>query len=108
MHSTQLEYRLKGKTNDQLRQWWLSLVVPYCEEIGIRVPAHQAAGEWVLDYPFPCVFDAGDRRWDFDDPCSWDGVLQRWRARGPRNAEMVATFQEEFHRFRRAHGGGGE
>ncbi|MDQ6920967.1 MAG: phenylacetate-CoA oxygenase subunit PaaI, partial [Candidatus Dormibacteraeota bacterium] len=28
MHSTQLDYRLKGKTNDQLRQWWMSLVVP--------------------------------------------------------------------------------
>jgi ring-1,2-phenylacetyl-CoA epoxidase subunit PaaA len=107
MHSAQLEYRLKGKTNDQLRQWWLSLVVPYCEEIGVRVPAHKAEdGEWVLDYPFPCVFDPSERRWGFGDPCSWDDVLQRWRARGPRNAEMVATFQEEFHRFRQAHGRG--
>ena len=57
-HSTQLDYRLKGKTNDQLRQWWLSLVVPYCEEIGGRVPAHRESQEedgaqWVLDYPFP-------------------------------------------------------
>src|SRR5881398_1723651 len=25
MHSKQLDYHLKGKTNDQLRQWWLSL-----------------------------------------------------------------------------------
>src|SRR3989442_223457 len=37
-HSTQLDYRLKGKTNDQLRQWWLSLVVPFCEENCVRVP----------------------------------------------------------------------
>jgi ring-1,2-phenylacetyl-CoA epoxidase subunit PaaA len=106
MHTTQLDYRLKGKTNDQLRQWWLSLVVPYCEEIGIRVPAHRGPGNgdaWVLDYPFPCTFDAEAKRWDFSDPCSWDDVLQRWRARGPRNAEMVALFQEEFHRFRRTH-----
>ena len=42
-------------------------------------------------------------RWDFDDPCSWEDVLQRWRARGPRNAEMVAQFQEEFHQFRKTH-----
>lgn len=106
MHSTQLEYRLKGKTNDQLRQWWLSLVVPYCEEIGLSVPAHreQADGQevWVLDYPFPCVFDPEAKRWDFRQPCTWDEVLARWRQRGPRNAEMVATFQEEFHRYRRA------
>ncbi|HYZ00816.1 MAG TPA: Phenylacetic acid catabolic protein [Candidatus Binatia bacterium] len=107
-HSLQLDYRLKGKTNDGLRQWWLSLVVPYCEEIGVSVPAHREEQEgqdgqevWALDYPFPCTFDADAKRWDFDDPCSWEDVLQRWRARGPRNAEMVAQFQEEFHQFRR-------
>jgi 1,2-phenylacetyl-CoA epoxidase catalytic subunit len=104
-HSTQLDYRLKGKTNDQLRQWWLSLVVPYCGEIGVRVPAHQEGEHWVLDYPFPCTFDAEARRWDFADPCDWDAVMRRWRARGPRNDEMVATLQEEFHQFRRAHAG---
>jgi ring-1,2-phenylacetyl-CoA epoxidase subunit PaaA len=103
-HSTQLDYRLKGKTNDQLRQWWLSLVVPYCEEIGVQVPAHREGDAWALDYPFPCTFDPDVKRWDFGDPCTWDDVLKRWRARGPRNAEMVATFQEEFHQFRRQHG----
>jgi 1,2-phenylacetyl-CoA epoxidase catalytic subunit len=107
MHSTQLDYRLKGKTNDQLRQWWMSLVVPYMEEIGIRVPAHREGedgGEtWVLDYPFPCSFDAEAKRWDFQDPRSWDDVLERWRARGPRNAEMVELFQEEFHNYRKTH-----
>ena len=107
MHSTQLDYRLKGKTNDQLRQWWMSLVVPFMEEIGVRVPAHRegADGEetWVLDYPFPCSFDAEAKRWDFEDPCSWDDVLERWRARGPRNTEMVEMFQQEFHNYRKAH-----
>ena len=105
MHSTQLDYRLKGKTNDQLRQWWLSLVVPYCEEVGIKVPAHSEGDGYVLEYPFPCTFDADAKRWDFDDPCTWDDVLKRWRARGPRNVEMVAMFQEEFHNFRKAHAG---
>jgi ring-1,2-phenylacetyl-CoA epoxidase subunit PaaA len=119
-HSTQLDYGLKGLTNDQLRQWWLSLVVPYSVQIGLRVPAHQVgeipgggkpsdfAGTkadqvFALDYPFPCTFDAEAKRWDFNDPCSWDDVLVRWRGRGPRNAEMVAVFQEEFHKFRQAH-----
>jgi ring-1,2-phenylacetyl-CoA epoxidase subunit PaaA len=107
MHSTQLDYRLKGKTNDQLRQWWMSLVVPYMEEIGVRVPAHREVQDgretWVLDYPFPSSFDAEAKRWDFADPCTWDDVLERWRARGPRNAEMVAVFQEEFHNYRKSH-----
>jgi 1,2-phenylacetyl-CoA epoxidase catalytic subunit len=107
MHSTQLDYHLKGKTNDQLRQWWMSLVVPFMQEIGVSVPAHKevADGEetWVLDYPFPCTFDAEAKRWDFQDPCTWDDVMLRWRARGPRNAEMIQLFQEEFHNFRRSH-----
>ena len=99
MHSTQLDYRLKGKTNDQVRQQWLSTVVPFMESIGIRVPAHREDSHYVLDYPFPCTFDAEEKRWDFEDACSWDDVMVRWRARGPRNAEMVALFQESFSTF---------
>jgi len=107
MHSLQLDYRLKGLTNDQLRQWWLSQVVPYCEQIGVKVPSHKETREgkdvWELDYPFPCEFDAEHKRWDFKQPITWDDVLVRWRARGPRNAEMVSMFQEEFHNFRKTH-----
>ncbi|HEY8678962.1 MAG TPA: Phenylacetic acid catabolic protein [Candidatus Dormibacteraeota bacterium] len=98
-HSTQLDYRLKGLTNDQLRQQWLATVVPFMESIGIQVPAHREGEGYVLDYPFPCTFDPEEKRWDVNDPCSWDDVLRRWRARGPRNAEMVALFQESFSKF---------
>src|SRR3954454_7863173 len=44
-HSEQLDYGFKGKTNDQLRQDWMSEVVPFMDEIGIRVPAHWDEGE---------------------------------------------------------------
>ena len=76
---------------------------------GVRVPAHrepaaEGAEEWVLEYPFPCEFDPQAKRWDTSNPTTWDDVLARWRGRGPRNAEMVAMFQEEFHRFRQRHG----
>jgi len=99
-HHTQIEYRLKAKTNDQLRQWWLSVLVPFCDSIWVKVPAHQEGGAFVLDYPFPCTFDAEAKRWDFNDPCSWDDVLERWRGRGPRNAEIVADLQESYHKLR--------
>src|SRR5437764_13292585 len=36
----QLHYRIRGHTNDQLRQQWLAGVVPFCEEVGPTVPAH--------------------------------------------------------------------
>src|SRR5207302_11291204 len=69
MHSLQLEYRLKGLTDDHHRQWSLSTVVPYCEQIGVKVPAHKETRDgkdvWELDYPFPCEFDAEAKRWDF-------------------------------------------
>ncbi|HYS02258.1 MAG TPA: Phenylacetic acid catabolic protein [Candidatus Eisenbacteria bacterium] len=99
-HSTQLEYRLKGLTNDQLRQQWLSTVVPFLDSIGIAAPAHRENGHYALDYPFPSTFDPEQKRWEFTDPCTWDDVLARWRARGPRNAEMVGLFQESFRKFR--------
>jgi ring-1,2-phenylacetyl-CoA epoxidase subunit PaaA len=127
VHSAQLDYHLKGLTNDQLRQWWLKQVVPHMVSIGVRVPAHLETGvtsvdgelinwpalvglapgeRYALDYPFPCTFDAEAKSWRFDQPCSWDDVIARWRARGPRNAEMVARFQEEFWTFRRLHANG--
>lgn len=95
-HSGQLEYRLKGFTNDQLRQVWMSSTVPLCEGLGLRVPAHrdEARGEYVLDFPFPCEYDAVAKRWDFaGGEISWDRVFERWKARGPMNEAYVESIQ---------------
>lgn len=95
-HSGQLEYRLKGLTNDQLRQVWMSSTVPLCESIGIEVPAHHdpEADEYVLDYPFPCQYDAEAKRWDFEGgQITWDQVFARWKARGPMNETYVESVR---------------
>jgi ring-1,2-phenylacetyl-CoA epoxidase subunit PaaA len=93
--NSQLRYRLKGKTNDQLRQEWLGQVVPLMERLGFHVPAHHDAefDTYVLDFPLPCRFDAAAKLWDFDDPCTWDDVLVRWRGRGPWNERLVSYLQ---------------
>ena len=78
--------------------------IRYDESVKAPIPLEAV---YVLDYPFPCTFDAEEKRWDLGDPCTWDDVMVRWRQRGPRNAEMVALLQEEFHRFRQAHQAGG-
>jgi len=99
-HSDQLEYRLKGLTNDQLRQTWMSATVPLCESLDLHVPAHFDAerNEYVLDYPFPCEYDAAAKRWDFaGGAISWDQVFRRWKARGPMNERYVESV-------RRSHG----
>lgn len=94
-HSSQLDYKMKGLTNDQLRQTWMDTVVPFCEGLGLRVPAHRDADDtaWELEYELPVAFDEEEKRWDFDRTISWDEVVTRWKARGPRNAEMIAEIQ---------------
>jgi ring-1,2-phenylacetyl-CoA epoxidase subunit PaaA len=122
-HSEQLDYGFKGKSNDQLRQWWMSEVVPFMEEVGIRVPAHKAPPSgaadqptkappsgaadrpndaierdgYVIDCPFPAAFDEEKRSWLLEDGAiSWDDVQARWRARGPMNDDYVRTLQRGY------------
>jgi ring-1,2-phenylacetyl-CoA epoxidase subunit PaaA len=96
-HSEQLDYGFKGKSNDELRQAWMSEVVPFMDEIGIAVPAHLEGDSYVIDCPFPARFDEEKREWLLDQsPISWDEVLTRWRARGPMNRDYVRTLQRGY------------
>jgi len=95
-HTEQLDYGFKGRSNDQLRQDWMAKVVPFCEQVGLNVPAHfdQESGKYVLDVPFPSKFNAAEKRWLFSDGAiSWDDVLKRWKGRGPMNSDYVGALQ---------------
>lgn len=95
-HSGQLDYKLKGLTNDQLRQVWMDSTVPLCKELGLDVPAHwdEDKQEYVLDYPFPCQYDESEKRWAFDEgEITWDDVFERWKGRGPMNEIYVESVQ---------------
>jgi ring-1,2-phenylacetyl-CoA epoxidase subunit PaaA len=94
-HDRQIRYKLKGHSNDELRQQWLSQVVPLVEELGFTVPARLDPGthRYELDFPFPCAFHDDEKRWDFGDPVSWDDVLARWKRRGPANSRLVEIVQ---------------
>jgi len=98
-HSVQLEYGFKGMTNDELRQEWMRHVVPFMDEVGLRVPAHwdEEQQRYVIDCPFPARFDAEKKQWLLDDgPISWDEVMQRWKARGPMNVDYVNRLQKGY------------
>jgi ring-1,2-phenylacetyl-CoA epoxidase subunit PaaA len=100
LHGVQLEYGFKGKSNDELRQTWMGDVVPFMEEIDIRVPAHldEEAGRYEIDCPFPARFDAEAKRWLLDDgEIGWDEVVKRWKARGPMNETYVEKLQRGYH-----------
>ncbi len=95
-HSGQLDYKLKGLSNDQLRQVWMASTVPLCEQLGLDAPAHfdEEKQEYILDYPFPCQYDPTEKRWAFDEgEISWDVVFDRWKARGPMNEIYVESVQ---------------
>ncbi|MHC3437473.1 Phenylacetic acid catabolic protein [Natrialbaceae archaeon A-gly3] len=94
-HDDQLEYRIKGKSNDELRQEWLSTAVPLCNELDIDVPAHydEEKDEYVLEYDFPVAYNEEEKEWLFDEPISWGDVMDRWRSRGPANERYVEMIQ---------------
>jgi len=101
-HGKQIGYKLKGSTNDQLRQTWLRTAVPLCESLGFRVPAHHdpATDTFVLDYPLPVDFDEAERRWLMARPITWDDVMVRWKRRGPANAMFIEMLQRGRHQMR--------
>jgi len=95
-HTEQLDFGFKGKSNDQLRQQWMSTAVPFCQELGFNVPAHfdDASKTWVVDCAFPAAFDEREKRWLLEDgQISWDEVMVRWKKRGPKNTEFVEMLQ---------------
>jgi ring-1,2-phenylacetyl-CoA epoxidase subunit PaaA len=102
LHSGQLDYRLKGYTNDQLRQNWMRVVVPFLASIGINVKAHHdpTQDKFILDYHLPIAFDETEKRWLFDQPITWDDVMKRWRRRGPMNTPQVEMVQRGFKQMR--------
>ncbi|MDR7468694.1 MAG: Phenylacetic acid catabolic protein [Armatimonadota bacterium] len=98
-HKEQIGYGLKGCTNDELRQQWLSTAVPLCQALGLEVPARYdpSARRWVITCPFPARFDAAQKRWRLEEGATtWDEVVGRWRQRGPANAELVAEIQRGY------------
>ncbi|WP_417168690.1 Phenylacetic acid catabolic protein [Terrihalobacillus insolitus] len=94
--SAQIDYKLKGRTNDELRQKFMSTAVPFCESIGLKVPAHydEEKDRFEIDVPFPCKFDIENRKWLYDQPDTWEGAIQRFKNRGPENAVFVQRIQK--------------
>jgi ring-1,2-phenylacetyl-CoA epoxidase subunit PaaA len=95
-HSEQLGFGFKGKSNDELRQEWMSTAVPLARSLGLEVPAHfdDAQEKYSIDCPFPTHFDAKNKRWLLEDgPITWGEVLVRWKQRGPMNEQYVENIQ---------------
>lgn len=93
--SRQLDFRLKGETNDQMRQRWMKSAMGFLDSIQIQVPVHwdSAQDAYVYDFPYPCEWDDQERRWRFDRPMEWPDVLARFKQHGPYRREYVDTLR---------------
>jgi len=93
----QLHYRIRGSTNDQLRQIWLSRLVPFCEQVGLKVPAHfdKEKGIYVLDYEMPILLNTETMKWDFRT-VTWEEKKAQWKKGGPVKIPGLTRMQTEL------------
>jgi ring-1,2-phenylacetyl-CoA epoxidase subunit PaaA len=95
----QLAYRIRGASNDQMRQKWLSQVVPFSESLGIRIPAHYDAdhGTYTLDYEPPVYLDPDTLTWDFDRHISWEEQFALWKQGSAYKADAISRLGVEVY-----------
>jgi ring-1,2-phenylacetyl-CoA epoxidase subunit PaaA len=85
-HSTQLlEYRIKLKGNDQLRQRFIDMTVPQAQAFGLTIP------DPALHY------DEQDGHWKIG-PINWDEFRSVINGNGPCNAERLAVNRQAYER----------
>lgn len=92
----QLTFRIRGASNDELREQWLKEVIPFADSIGIRVPAvKNADGSCSLTYQMPIMFDEETRTWDFERTVDWPTKFAQWKAGGPQKISGLRLLQGE-------------
>jgi len=95
----QIAYKIRGASNDQMRQKWLSQVVPFSESVGIRVPAHldSESGKFVLDYEPPIYLDEQTRTWDYGRRISWEEQLRIWKKGSRHKVPSITRLHREVY-----------
>jgi ring-1,2-phenylacetyl-CoA epoxidase subunit PaaA len=73
-----LRWRVKRKTNDELRQRFVNLTVPQAQAIGVTLPDPDLR------------YDAATKSWEFG-AIDWDEFWQVVKGNGPCNAERLAA-----------------
>ncbi|WP_245153686.1 1,2-phenylacetyl-CoA epoxidase subunit PaaC [Allopusillimonas ginsengisoli] len=93
----QLTYNIRGLSNDELRQQWLNEVVPFCESVGIEIPAHfdRELGRYVLSYEEPIAWNEENKKWDFDTQITWPEKFAHWKKGGPIKRSGLERIQSE-------------
>lgn len=73
-----IRWRVKTKTNDELRQEFVALIVPQLRSVGLDVPDTD------------CFYDEQKKKWHFTQP-DWEEFRRVIRGDGPCNQERLAV-----------------
>jgi len=92
----QLDYKVRGWSNDTMREMWLQSACKFAEEVGLTVPAHfdEEQGKYVLDCPFPMMCDVEKREWIWEE-AEWADTINQLKHDGPLNPSAHARLQSE-------------
>jgi ring-1,2-phenylacetyl-CoA epoxidase subunit PaaA len=92
----QLHYKIRGNSNDQLRQKFLDSIAPFCEEVGLKLPVHFDAekNHYVLDYQLPILFDEEKGEWNYRT-VTWKEKIAQWKRGGPFKIPGLRRIQQE-------------
>ncbi len=79
-----LKWRVKRKTNDELRQRFVNLTIPQAQAIGVTLPDPDLK------------YNAETKNWDFGE-IDWEEFWQVVKGHGPCNAERLAARNKAHH-----------
>lgn len=93
----QLAYKIRGASNDQMRQKWLSQVVQFSESVGIQVPAlfDEQSGKFVLNYEPPIYLDEQTRKWDYNRRITWEEQFRIWKTGSRHKVPSISRLHHE-------------
>ncbi|MBN9430743.1 MAG: phenylacetate-CoA oxygenase subunit PaaI [Burkholderiales bacterium] len=93
----QLAYKIRGASNDEMRQLYLSRIVPFAERVGLKVPAHfdESLNKYVLEYEPPIYLDEATRKWDYSRRITWEEQQKIWKRGSPHKPSSIRRLQVE-------------
>ena len=92
----QLTYRVRGWSNDTMRDKWLQTTCAFLHRLGAHFPAEfdDERGKWVLTMPYPMLYDADSYTWS-GEQCDHDEYWKHSRQGGPMRPSAYNRLRDE-------------
>ena len=92
----QLDFRIRGWSNDEMRAKWMKSIAAFARRAGFELPIKydEGTGQYVSTIPFPLLYDNEKRAWGTEE-VDWSDVIALWRRGGPDKLEIVSKIHNE-------------